>query len=231
MHRTVLFLAALAVCASAQAESLRPATASYDVSRGGKVIGEATLRLSDDGHDAYSFVSETHGTAGMARMVGLDVREESHFRWRDGRAESLSYDYKQDAAIKHKQRHIDFDWNAGKAHVLDGDKDFRYAIAPGTIDRHVATVALGQALADGAKDVALTVAVKDHTEDQHYAMGGEESLKLSGGTTRAVLIERSDGSGKIKSWFKVGDALPVRVEQAQKDGETIVMEIKSAHGR
>jgi hypothetical protein len=105
-----------------------PFTATYAVSRDGKVIGESTVHLSEAANGEWTLISETHGTAGMARMLGLDVREESRFRWDHDKPESLSYDYRQDVALKHKKRHAEFDWRAGEAQVNDGDKQFRFAV-------------------------------------------------------------------------------------------------------
>lgn len=229
MRNAFYATALLILSASAfAAATLKPEQATYVVTRDGKTIGAATYALAANADGTWTLHSETHGTGGMAKLLGLDVREDSVFALRDGKLETLRYDYKQDAAIKHKQRHIDFDWKALQIHVRDNGKDFSYAAQPGTIDRSAVAVALGLALADGAKTVTLPVAVRDRVEMQQYTVHGGAVIDLPDGRYEATEIDRTDVAGKAKSWYSPGaNVLPVRVEQAQHDGSTIVMERKS----
>lgn len=223
----LLFAACLSILsASAFAGAiLKPEHATYTVLREGKAIGTATYSLTANPDGTWTLRSKTRGTRGMARLLGLNVREESVFALRDGKLQGLRYDYTQDAAIKHKQRHIDFDWNVQQAHVRDNGKDFRYATEPGTIDRSTVAVALGLALADGTKAITLPVAVRDRVETQTYAVRGGGAIDLPGERTEAIEIDRTDAPGKAKSWYAPGvNVLPLRVEQKQHDGSRIVME-------
>lgn len=210
----------------AQAIELKPMTAVYSVTRDGNAVGDATYTLKSNGDGTWTLTSVTHGTSGMARMLGLDVREESTFRWRDGKAEGLRYDYRQDAAIKHKQRQIEFDWSAKQAHVRDGKDSFNYPIPAGAMDRSSVALVLGEALAGGTRDVTLPVAVKDHIEQQHFVAQTEEAVQVPAGNFKAVKFERVDTAGKARSWYATNiTTLPLRVEQQQGDGATIVLEL------
>lgn len=226
-----LFFAACAFALSASvfaAETLKPDQAQYTVSRDGKPIGAATYSLVANADGTWTLHSETRGTGGMARLLGLDVREESTFALRDGALQGLHYDYKQDAAIKSRRRTIAFDWNTRQAHVRDNGRDFRYATPPGAIDRSAVAVALGLAFADGAKTVSLPVAVRDRVEQQQFAVRGKMSISVPAGKFAATEIDRTDAPGKAKSWYAADTGLlPVRVEQKQHDGSIIVMERKS----
>ena len=226
--RLAFAFAALSLASSAIAAPT-PFTAVYAVSRDGKVIGESKVTLADKGKGDWTLTTETHGTAGMARMLGLDVREESQFRWKDGMPEGLHYDYRQDAAIKHKQRHTDFDWSAGQARVKDNDKDFDYPVQAGTVDRHLVSLSIGEALAAGKKEAQIAVAVKDHVEQQQYRNDAEEEVKVPAGSYKTVRVERIDSPGKIRSWYTPGKLpVPVKMEQTQGDKSVIVLELKSA---
>jgi len=228
MRLAAAALLAITSLASANTD-LKPFSVTYAVSRDGKVIGESTVQLAASGEDEWTMTTETRGTAGMARMLGLDVREESRFRWNSGRPESLSYDYRQDAALKHKKRHADFDWRAGQAQVRDGDKSYSFPVARGTMDRHNVSLAIGDALAAGQREVQLAVAVKDHVEQQQYRVAGEEELTVPAGHYRTLKVERTDAPGKIRSWYAVDQSpVPVRLEQAQGDGSLIVLEMRRA---
>lgn len=220
-------LASLVLVAPVAGADLKPQHAVYSVVRDGKAVGDATYSLASNPDGSWTLQSITKGTAGMAKLFGLDVHEESTFRWASGRPEGVRYDYKQDAAIKHKQRSIDFDWRTGEAHVRDNGKDFNYAIAPGTIDRSTVAVALGMYLAGGARDATLSVAQKDHLEQQRFEAQAEETVSVPAGKFQATRMERTDAAGKARSWYATSvTTLPVRVEQVQGDGSTIVMELR-----
>jgi len=211
----------------APGSELKPQHAVYAVARDGKTVGDATYSLAGNPDGSWTLQSETRGSAGMAKLVGLDVHEQSTFRWDNGQAQGVRYDYKQDAAIKHKQRSIDFDWSAREARVHDNGKDFHYAIEPGTIDRSTVAVQLGVLLGAGAHDATLNVAQKDHLEQQRFAAQGEDSISVPAGTFKAIRVERTDAAGKARSWYAPQlTTLPVRVEQVQGDGSTIVMELR-----
>lgn len=220
---TCLLVLPTLACADA---TLKPEQATYTVSRDGKAIGTATYSLAANADGSWTLHSQTRGTSGMAKLLGLDVREDSTFTLRDGKLQGLRYNYEQDAAIKHKQRSVDFDAKARQVNVRDNGKDFRYALVDGAIDRSAVAVALGLALADGAISVTLPVAVRDRVEMQQYAVQGKTSIAVPAGKFDATEIDRTDAPGKVmKSWYAEG-FLPVRVEQPQHDGAAIVMERK-----
>lgn len=228
MRKYVYLLAALACVGNAAAANLKPMSATYSVVRDGKAIGDANYSLVANPDGTWTLRSQTRGSAGMAKLLGLDVREESTFRWSDGKPQGLHYDYKQDAAIKSKRRAIDFDWNAQQARVSDNGKNFAYQIPQGTIDRSTVAIALGQAVAAGAHDAMLPVAAKDHVEQQTFATRGEEKINVPAGSFNAVRIERTDAAGKARSWYAPNvTTLPIRVEQTQGDGSMIVMELRN----
>lgn len=227
MRKILLIPAALIFASAVGAANLQPMNATYSVVRDGKPIGDANYSLVANADGTWTLRSQTRGSAGMARLLGLDVREESRFRWTDGKPQGLHYDYKQDAAIKSKRREIDFDWNSREARVRDNGKNFAYVIPQGTIDRSTVAVALGQVIAAGGRDATLPVAAKDHVEQQTYAARGEEKIRVPAGSFDAVLVERTDVAGKARSWYAPGvTALPLRVEQLQGDGSMIVMELR-----
>jgi hypothetical protein len=50
-------------------------------------------------------------------MVAANTNEVSTFRWSGSAPESVSYDYRLDASIKTKQRHLKVDWPSKQATV------------------------------------------------------------------------------------------------------------------
>jgi hypothetical protein len=220
----LLALAFLPLLATA-AEPLKPFVANYDVKRGGKVIGEATMTLRDNGDRQWTLMTETRGTAGMARLLGLDVREESDFIVDQATLQSTNYRYKQDATLKSRQRRIEFDWQANEARVTDKDELFRYPLQAGSIDRQIVVVALGRS--QQLDDNTLYVAAKEGIEKQRFERRETRSLNLPAGRYEATRFERTDKPNKGSSWYTPGLLAPLQIEQLQKDGNTIVMELKA----
>ncbi|MBS0590508.1 MAG: DUF3108 domain-containing protein [Proteobacteria bacterium] len=212
---------------AAHAADLAPANATYSVVRDGKVIGDAKYSLAANADGTWTLRSEMHGTSGVARLVGLDVREESTFRWNGGKVESLRYDYRQQATFKNTIKHIDFDRAGKQAHSRDGKSAFDYAIPADALDRTNLTLVLGAAAANGQRDLTLPVAGRDHLEPQHFLVKGEETISVPAGSFKTWRYERDDMPGKARSWYSPATGLlPVRFEKAQGDGSVIALELK-----
>lgn len=235
----VLFALALLVATEADAFAdtapLAPFRAEYVALRNGDALGRTSLALSDNGDGTWTLQSETRGTSGLAKLAGIHIVETSRFRWRDGRPEALEYSYKQDSAIRKRTRHAAF--SDGEAQVEESGKMFRYAIVPGLVDRHAVTLAIATDLKRRAHAFDYKVAVKDHVEDMRYERAGSETVNVPAGAFETILMRRvgepgTDRKRVARSWFseKLG-WLPVEIEQSEKKGDTITLELASAPQR
>lgn len=223
----LLFLVSSAAFSSDMAP-LQPFHADYQVLRNGKELGHATLTLRtlDDG--TWEFSSQTHGTAGMASLLGVDVVEKSTFRWNASHPLGLRYRYVQKAAIKSRDTVIDFDWPRKIATAHDNGKIRDLALDAPAMDRNLITPALMADLKSGASDFNYRIVEKDKVSDQHYVQAGHETLTLPAGSIDAVRVERDRGDNKRRttSWFAPQRSfLPVQIEQVEKNGETITMRL------
>lgn len=227
--KTLLVLALALAAGSAVAAPPMPSfKAEYAASRNGKELGRTTIELVDN-HDAtWTLRTSTVGTAGLARMAGLDVVEESRLRWRGERPETLAYDFRQEAALRSKRRSATFDWSRNEVHMRDGDSDVRYALVDGTVDRHALTMALVNDLARGVAPSTYKVAMKDAIEDVRYIDCGTVGVTVPAGRYDTRCLERKREKRTSKSWFAASVGwLPVRIEQVEKGGETITLELVS----
>lgn len=207
---------------------LQPFHADYQVLRNGKELGHATLTLRPLDSGTWEFSSQTHGTAGIAALVGLDVVEKSTFRWNAGKPLGLHYSYAQKAAIKSRNITIDFYWPEKTAATHDNGKVRSLALDAPAMDRNLVTLALMADLKSGIGDFSYHIVEKDKISDQHYVQSGRETLALPAGSIEAVKIERDRGGGKLRttSWFAPQRGfLPVQIEQVEKNGEMIVMRL------
>jgi len=226
-----LFAFALAVPAGAADAPVQPFHAEYATLRNGDEIGRTTLDLVDNGDGSWRLQSETHGTAGLARLAGIHVVETSRFRWKDGKPEAVAYDYRQEGAFRQRTRHATFDWPAGEARVSEGGKDYRYPIAAGTIDRQSVTLGLASDLLRGSDAFTYRVAVKDQVETMRYARGARETVQVPAGRFEAQLMRRegepgSDRKRVSRSWFAESLGwLPVQIEQTEKNGDTVTLKL------
>ncbi|MEP6940506.1 MAG: DUF3108 domain-containing protein [Rudaea sp.] len=227
MRNVLPLLVAASLSVGAHAAALKPLTATYTVARDGKQVGDSTYSLAANPDGTWTLRSETHGTSGMARLAGLDVREESMFNWRNDSAAGIRYDYRQDATFKHSAQTIDFDQAGGQAQVKDSKGHFEYAIPPGTMDRASLYLVLGHAAAIGNRELTVPVAGRDHVEQQHFVAQAEEEISVPAGKFKAIAFERVDMRGKARTWYSPTSTLPLRIEKTQGDGSTILLELKS----
>ena len=224
----LLFLLSAAPVAAAAADGVRPFHARYSTARNGDELGWTTLDLRDNGDGTWTLRTETKGTHGLARLAGVHVVETSVFRWRDGRPEALTYDFRQRGALRQRTRHAEFDWKAGEVRVHEGGHDHRYPTTPGLVDRQTVTLALAADLARGRTRFEYPVAVKDRVERRRYERGPTETLVAPAGTYEGLLMRRTDdvGPGRsriARSWF--APALgwrPVQIELVQTKMDVVI---------
>ncbi|HEX6612585.1 MAG TPA: DUF3108 domain-containing protein [Rhodanobacteraceae bacterium] len=217
--------AALLLTAGAFAAPLPAFTAHYQLLKDGSPIGEATMTLSHSGEHAWTFVTDSKGTSGLAAMLGINAKETSSFRWKGDLPQGLSYDYSMDAAFKHKQRNVRFDW-AGNTITVNDKGEHRFAAQPGALERHTVVLAIAAGLKDGKHRFELPVAVRDRIQTQQFAVKGTGPVSVPAGSyPDAVQVVRTDG-GAFEGWFVPGK-LPVPVEVSQHDNGDFTMKLES----
>ena len=201
-------------------------TATYRVTQGGMPLGDAkvTLRPAGDGEWVYS--KSIKGSGGMAALLAANLEESSRFRWKGAVPEAVSYDYQLTSAIKSKQRHLRVDWAKKQVSVDEGKGANTYPAAPGMVERNTLALAIGMALRDGGKTLALPVAVKQQVETQNFKVTGMETIKVPAGSFDAERVERTDADRGFSAWY-VPDRYPLPVKLSQHDGGNVEMELLS----
>ncbi len=200
-------------------------TAHYQVLQGDQKIGEATVTLKAAGNGQWTLENASKGTGGIAAMLGASSDETTRFRWSHGRPETLSYDYRMQAAIKSKQRHLDVDENSHQVSVDEGKGASHYAGSAGMVDRNTVPYAIGLALRAGKQQVSLPVAVRQKVEQQLYKVTGKEQVKVPAGSFNADKVQRIDDPS-FNAWYVPGKyLLPVKL--TQHDGGNLTLELVS----
>lgn len=227
--RAFAVIATLLFAASAFAAPLPAFTARYQLLKDGSPIGEATMTLTPAGNGNWTFVTDSKGTSGLAAMLGINAREASTFRWKGDLPEGLSYDYSMDAAFKHKQRNVQFDWSSNTI-VVNDKGEHRFDAQPGAMERHTVVLAIAAGLRDGKHEFALPVAVRDRIQTQRFAVKGSGAVSVPAGSyPDAVQVVRTDGGG-FEGWFVPGK-LPVPIEVSQHDNGDFTMKLESYEER
>lgn len=207
-------------------------TAEYEVLRNGNVLGRAQVQLQPLGEGHYRLVNHTRGTQGMAALAGVDVREESEFRWRDGGPEALRYRYRQQATLgRGRERGVDVDERAGRIESFDRDRRYAFDFRPGTLDRQLVSLAIGADLATGAQgELAYRVVDRGDDGEQRFRIMGRENVDLAAGRTEAVKVERirEDTSRQTQLWLDPArDWLTVRSVQRESNGDRLELRLVS----
>ena len=224
LPRTLLAGLALATFTTAVfAAAPTPFTATYQVSRGGEAMGEATITLKSLGNGEYEYSNQIHGTSGLAAMLGANSSDVTRFRWNNDAPETETYNSKV-SALKTKQRVMQVDWNSKQVSVDEGKGPTNYAAAPGMVDRNTMPFALGLALRHGNSSVTLPVGVKQRVEQQQFKVKGTEAIKVPAGSFQAERVMRTDSDKHFDAWY-VPKQFPLPVKMAQSDGGDLTMQL------
>ncbi len=214
--------------AQSKAPELLPYKARYQVLRNGDTLGQAVVTLARDGV-AWRMRSETRGTQGLAALAKVEIVEDSHFRMRKGRPETLDYRFHQKAAWKNRERAVEVDAAGGRIVSSEKERQHRFAYRPGVIDRHIVTLALAQDLARGETgDLLYPVVDRDEFEDHRYRVGGRETVTSPLGALRTLRVTRvREKPGRVTdSWLAVDRGfVPVKVLQTEPDGESFELRL------
>lgn len=207
--------------------SIAPFTATYEVLRNGSTIGVSTLSLQRDRDGRWSYRSTIRATHGLAALFGADMNADSLLRWRDGRPEAVSYDYRFDAAFKHKRDWIRVDWSAQRVrNVVDGHHTYHYATEPGMVESHSIPLALLVALRRGQQAIDLPVAVKDRVEHQQFKVAGPVAVKVPAGDFQTLRVSRVGDDKAFTAWFDTRHRYETPVKLSQRSGGQLTMVLK-----
>lgn len=224
--RTTLAIGLCAASTLALAAPPQAFSATYQVLKDGSPMGRATVSLKPVGNGQWEYSKHMQGTSGLAAMLGATLDETSRFRWKGDVPEAISYDYRLDAAIKSKQRHVRVDWPKHQVTVDEGKGAITYPSKPGMVERNTTGLAIGLALRDGKQQIALPVAVRQEVETQQFKVVGKEKVTVPAGSYDAVRVDRTDADRGFSAWY-VPDRYPLPVKLSQHEGGNYTMELVS----
>lgn len=225
-NRIGLRLVALAtawVLSAAPGAAQAPAAfeARLELLRNGKIMGESAFTLtSADGR--WRMESNTRGTKGLARFIGLEEASFSEGDWAEGRARPLRFERKVDA-IKTLQWSAEFDWEAAIVRSVHPDGESSLELQPGVVDENTLGLRIRAGLARGEDDWRFLVLDEDEIEKQHFAVRAVERIQTALGCFEAHRVDKiRDPASKryTRTWYAAGwDFVPIRIEHGKHGGD------------
>lgn len=213
-----LALALLLTAVPCAAQALSAFEARLEVLRNGKVMGETVFTFTA-GEGTWRMETQTRGTRGLARLIGLDESSFSEGDWQDGNARPLRFE-RNVRAIKTLRWSADFDWPGGIVRTSHPDGESTLELQPGVIDETAIGLRVRAGLARGEDDWHLLVVDEDEIEQQHFAVRGVERVQTALGCLAAHRVEKiRDPSSKryTRTWYADDyDFVPVRIEHGKR---------------
>lgn len=228
MRRILILLMLLPV--TGWTASLPPEfVALYDFERGRLAIGETRIGLERSQDDIYRYWSESKATGFVSIFVDDVIKEESLFRWEDGRLWPVSYEYRQLNASKNRSEDIIYDWTDGVAKVNYRGHESVVELAPGTLDRFLVQLAITVHSQDGALDRTYPIVDNSRLKTYRLQSGDIETVTTPAGTFETLRVERidEDKDKRLRLWLapELG-YLPVKIEQEKLNEETLRLVLK-----
>lgn len=195
--------------------------AKLELLRNGKPVGETTFRFTVEG-ERWTMASSTVGTAGMARLLGLDEESTSRGDWYDDTARTLSFD-RRVKAIKTWRWSAEFDWARGVVRSVHPDGETELPLEPGVVDETAIGLLIRAGLARGDEEWRLRVLDEDEIEDQVFRVVANERLTTPLGCMEARRVDKiRDPASKryTRTWYAAEHSfVPVRFEHGKTDGD------------
>jgi hypothetical protein len=234
MRRAVGFAVLLAALAWAGvAAALEPFVARYDVYRGGRAVGFATLRLAPKagGRWQVDLVMDGKGLAGAA---GISAEQSTVFDEPDGRLRPLAQSSVRRMLFTRKQTTGVYDWAAGKARWTGDVKQSRSApvvLQPGDLSGLLINLAV---IRDAQPGRTLDYRYVDtgRTRAHRYLVAAEPEEAVVGELRYSALrVDRVQaGDEQTSIWVAEGVPTPIRILQRENGEDTYDLRLTEYKG-
>jgi hypothetical protein len=211
------------------APPIQPFEAEFTVYRNGSEVGQASMRLSQEGQNAWRM----HATLNAAAAGGLlqfSSVEESRFHWHEGAPRSDRYHARRQQPLRTRERGLDFDWDAGRVTTTDRrGREETFDLDGTAIDPQLTLLVAMLEAADGAAEFDYVLVNRGAPQIQKGRRNGEETVDTGIGKVACVEVERVRENSRRQTrscHAETLDWIPVRVIQ-DEDGDVIEMRLKA----
>lgn len=206
------------------AQALQPFEARYEVWVDGKRQGVSRMQLKRLGDGRWQHRLEAEGTAGLARMAGFEMRQDTRFRLVDGRPRMDESAVESEALLRKREVRTVFDWGHGEAR-WEGDvkKDRRGPLALEADATNGSLLnlqlALDAATARAGSTLSYPLFERGRIDRQTYTVGTLTEVTTPAGRFQAVeLVNRRPDKQRVTTlWYAPGlPPTPVRMLQTER---------------
>ena len=208
----LLALPAAIPALAAQAQALKPFTATYDVNYMG-LNGTATMALAKVSGDRWKYSLDIDSA--IANLSQNTVFDANGGRWRP-----LANSDSAMLLIKKNSKQASYDWAKREARWSGDVKPDRagpVSLQEGDLDAMLLNLAIPRDVTSGA---ALEYRMVDdgRARQMRYKVVGKETVKVGGESRTATKVARTDGDKQQLVWVLPGLPVPARILQ-RKDGK------------
>lgn len=222
MRIAAALLALLLAAAALPARAVDAFRASYDVYRGGRALGVATLQVVPDG--ARWRVDLVMDGKGLFGLAGLNAQQSTVFDEVNGTLRPLGQSTVRKALFTRRQTTGVYDWSARRATWTGDLKESRrapVALEPGDLSALLVDLAL---VRDARPGAVLQYRVVDNgrARPQRWQVGtAPESVTIGELPYSAFRADRvQSGNEQTSIWVAEGVPTPVRILQRENGEDT-----------
>ena len=207
---------------------MRPFTGTYQVFRGEKALGQATMRLVNTGGARWRIDLNILGTQGLAGAAGVNIQQSTVFDVTSGQYRPISQSTVRHALFATRKTVGVYDWGKHQASWTgDVKKSRRGRVIPlqsGDMSGLLINLAV---MRDAKPGTALQYRFVDDTRMrmQSYAVApATETVNIGDISYDAMRIDRTNASeDRTTVWFTPEVPLPVRIYM--KDGDDAPLDL------
>lgn len=205
---------------------LRPFSGTYQVFRGEKPLGTATMRLVNTGGARWRIDLSILGTQGLAGAAGVNIQQSTVFDAAGTQYRPISQSTVRHALFATRKTVGTYDWDKGQASWTGDVKKSRrgrvIALQPGDMSGLLINLAV---MRDAKLGAALQYRFVDDSRMrvQNYAVApATENVSIGDMNYDAMRIDRTQsGADRTTVWFTPEVPLPVRIHMQDGDDAPI----------
>lgn len=209
----------------------REFSSTYSLSRGFLVFGKTTRTMKRNADNSYTFESTTTAVDALDWILKGHVIETSTWKYQDGTAIPMRYQYDKTGGKKNRNVILTFNWEKNIVTNDINSDPWRMSIEPGTLDKHLYQLLIMEDLRRGKTDISYQIADGGKLKDYTFKVIGREMIDTPLGQFNAIKVKRVGDKRKTIFWCAEElDYFAVQITQIEKDGEKYVAILENYNG-
>ncbi|MDI9240615.1 DUF3108 domain-containing protein [Lysobacter sp. LF1] len=227
MKRLIRTLPLLFALVASPALALEPFVANYQIFRGGKPMGEATMQVvpAQGLPGKWRIDLDMRGTRGLVGLVGVNAQQSTVFDMVGETYRPITQSTVRKAVFLGREITGTYDWNTHTARWTGDVSKNRREPVP-LHDGDMSALLINLAIirdAQPGRELAYRFVDNGRARDHHYAVAQElEGVSVDGMGFNAMRVSRVQGSGTDETvvWVVEGVPTPVRILQRENGEDT-----------